>query len=67
MIQKVKCGECDKYAKEGHNYCRVCGYHLTKKYVQNVRLAVTYYSHEKFCGYCGGPRNNCKCMPHGKQ
>lgn len=47
---KGNCKDCDKYAKAGHNYCRMCGYHLTKGYVQNVRIAIGYYSNEKFCG-----------------
>ena len=58
---KNKCNECDKYQKAGHNYCRMCGYHLTKGYVQYVRLALAYYTNEKFCGYCGKLRSNCNC------
>lgn len=58
---KNKCKDCDKYKKAGHNYCRMCGYHLTKGYVQYVRLALAYYTNEKFCGYCGKLRNDCKC------
>lgn len=58
---KDKCKECDKYAKSGHNYCRICGFHLTKGFVQNVRIAVAYFTNEKYCGYCGKTRNNCKC------
>lgn len=61
MGHKNKCNKCDEYKKVGHNYCRMCGYHLTKGYVQYVRLALAYYTNEKFCGYCGKLRNDCKC------
>jgi len=58
----VECEHCDKYRKENHNYCRMCGYHLTRGVVQNVRVALAYFTEEKFCGYCGKKRNNrCKC------
>ncbi|CEJ72077.1 hypothetical protein BN1195_04434 [Chryseobacterium oranimense G311] len=55
------CNECEKYKKEGHNYCRMCGFHLTNGFVQNVRIAVGYFTNEKFCGYCGKKRNDCTC------
>lgn len=58
---KTKCPDCDKYAKDSHNYCSMCGYHLTKGYAQYARIAMAYFSNEKFCGYCGKPRNNCHC------
>ena len=47
---KYGCGDCEEYKKSGHNYCRICGFHLTKGYVQYVRLALAYFTHEKFCG-----------------
>ena len=56
-----KCRDCDSYAKEGHNYCRMCGYHLTKGHIQNNRLWVGYHINEKYCGYCGKLRIDCKC------
>lgn len=58
---KEKCKDCDSYAKAGHNYCRMCGFHLTQGYVQSVKIAVAYFIKEKYCGYCGKLRNNCKC------
>lgn len=58
---KNKCNECDKYENAGHNYCRKCGYHLTKGFVQYIKLALAYNTNEKFCGYCGKLRNDCKC------
>ncbi len=65
MANKSQCDSCESYKKEGHNYCRMCGFHLTKGYVQSVRLAVGYYTNEKFCGYCGGPKHECSCIrPH---
>jgi len=60
-IPKNKCNKCDKYQKTGHNYCRMCGYHLTKGYVQYVKLALAYNTNEKFCGHCGKLRNDCEC------
>ena len=59
---KYGCKDCEKYKREGHNYCRMCGFHLTKGYVQYVRMATAYYVNEKFCGYCGGPRRECSCV-----
>jgi len=58
---KRRCEECQRYQDRGHNYCRMCGFHLTKGYVQHVRNAEAYHVNEKFCGYCGGPQRNCSC------
>ena len=60
-MANTKCTDCDKYKNEGHNYCRMCGFHLTKGFVQYVRIAVAYFTNEKYCGYCGKLRKNCKC------
>lgn len=62
MSKHQKCSDCENYKQQGHNYCRMCGYHLTKGYVQYVRLAVAYNTNEKFCGYCGGKKNECSCV-----
>ena len=62
MGSSLKCGDCEKYGQQGHNYCRMCGNQLTKGYVPNVRVAVAYYTNEKFCGYCGGRKNECSCL-----
>jgi hypothetical protein len=56
-----KCPKCEKYKSAGHNYCRICGFHLTKGHVQNVRHGVVYSTNEKFCGYCGGAKQKCGC------
>jgi hypothetical protein len=58
---KEKCPRCDEYANAGHNYCRMCGNHLTKDFTQFTRIAVGYFTNEKYCGYCGKLRKNCKC------
>ena len=63
-MKNKMCPKCESYKKQGHNYCRMCGYHLTKEYVQHVRKALSYLVKEKYCGYCGGPKNNCKCVRH---
>ena len=60
-MNRTKCNNCNNYQKAGHNYCRMCGFHLTKGFVQKVRIAVVYNTNEKFCGYCGKTRVNCKC------
>ncbi len=57
-----KCKDCDKYKKNGHNYCRMCGTELNPGYAKYVRIAEGYYTNEKFCGYCGKDRHKaCKC------
>ena len=56
-----QCSRCEDYRKSGHNYCRMCGFHLRKGFVRNVRMAVAYYVDEKFCGYCGGKKHECEC------
>lgn len=60
-MSQQKCSRCDEYKSQGHNYCRMCGFHLTKGYVQYARVAVAYRSDEKFCGYCGEARDRCAC------
>jgi len=59
--QTNKCKKCDSYEKAGHNYCRICGYHLTNGFTQYTKIAEGYSTDELFCGYCGDSRNNCKC------
>jgi RNA polymerase subunit RPABC4/transcription elongation factor Spt4 len=61
MSAKQECQECQKYKEQGHNYCRMCGFYLTKGYFPFVPVAEIYRTDEKFCGYCGKPRNECKC------
>jgi hypothetical protein len=56
------CKQCDKYKQRGHNYCRMCGFHLRKGYAPRARLALAYYTNEKFCGYCGGTKQACSCV-----
>ena len=60
-VPNAECSECGKYREQGHNYCRMCGFHLTKGFVQYVRNAIVYNVNEKYCGYCGKPRKECKC------
>ena len=62
MSRQQKCDRCEEYKDQSHNYCRMCGFHLTKGYVQYVRLAVAYFTNEKFCGHCGGAKNECSCV-----
>jgi len=62
MTQQRKCDKCDEYFEKGHNYCRICGCYLRKGQIKHVRIALAYYAHEKYCGYCGGPKNKCKCV-----
>jgi len=60
------CNECNSYKEQGHNYCRVCGFHLTKGSVQNARHPIAYGANERFCGYCGGEKRKCQCEPPRK-
>lgn len=55
------CGKCDDYKRQGHNYCRMCGEHLTKSHVQKVRVAKVYHVNERYCGYCGSQKEYCDC------
>lgn len=61
MSINQKCNECDEYKNQGHNYCRMCGHHLTKGYVQSSRVAGAYKTNEKYCGCCGNLINKCFC------
>ena len=61
MSNNHKCRDCEDYKRQGHNYCRMCGFHLTRGYVQYVKLAAIFNTNEKFCGYCGGPKHQCSC------
>lgn len=61
-MNKQMCPHCEEYKKQGHNYCRICGYHLTKGFVQYAKLATAYNTNEKYCGYCGDTKNNRKCI-----
>lgn len=56
-----ECDYCKEYHNSGHNYCRMCGFHLTKGFLQYVRNSVVYNTNEKYCGYCGKLRKECKC------
>jgi len=55
------CKDCNTYKEKNHNYCRMCGYHIRKGRIHNVRIATAYNSREKFCGYCGAKKGECKC------
>jgi hypothetical protein len=39
----------------------MCGYYFKKGKIENARIAINYNANEEFCGYCGEPRENCKC------
>lgn len=61
MAKKQRCDACDRYEEQVHNYCRMCGYHLTKGWVQKLRQLVLWATNEKHCGYCGKTRAECEC------
>ncbi|GAB1378659.1 hypothetical protein MASR1M49_15050 [Pararhodobacter aggregans] len=61
MMQPKRCKHCDEQQARGHNFCRVCGFHVRKGYVRHAKMALAYYTHEKFCGYCGQPRHSGSC------
>lgn len=58
---KFQCKSCEDYKKKGHNYCRMCGCHVRKGFVNHCRIAVCYNTNEKYCGSCGGQKHNCSC------
>lgn len=62
MATTHRCSHCEKYERQGHNYCRMCGFHLTAGYVQHVGVATIYHVNERFCGCCGGPAGRCRCV-----
>ena len=55
------CDACEENKNIGHNYCRTCGYHITKGQTQNRKQLITYFTNEKYCGFCGGQKYKCKC------
>ena len=61
MAGSQRCSDCESYEREGHNYCRMCGFHFKTGRVRNVRVAVAYNTSEKYCGYCGGAKDDCDC------
>jgi hypothetical protein len=61
-----RCSECGDNERDGHNYCRKCGFHLTQGYVQNAAVALAYYVGDKYCGYCGGKARMCRCSGIGE-
>ena len=56
-----KCTECEASERVGHNFCRACGREFRPGVVRNVRVAVAYFSTDKYCGYCGKSREDCAC------
>jgi len=60
-MSNMKCSYCDEYAKQGHNYCLMCGYHLTKGYSQYPKVAVEHDTSENYCGFCGKEKDKCSC------
>jgi hypothetical protein len=60
-MARYKCRACERHEKDGHNFCRICGFHLTKGYVQYPRNPVVCSPDEKYCGYCGEERDQCNC------
>jgi len=35
-----QCEYCEGYKDKGHNYCRICGYHVRKGLVNHAELPV---------------------------
>lgn len=60
-MPKRKCDKCGDYKERGHNYCRMCGFHVRKGHVNNCRIATAYSTREKYCGCCSEERDKCKC------
>jgi hypothetical protein len=56
---KHLCPFCEEYARGGHNYCRMCGSHLTVEQPQRPEVAAEFEAAEKYCGHCGRNRLDC--------
>lgn len=56
---KYLCPFCEEYARNGHNYCRMCGSHLTVEQKQRAEVPVSCEASEKYCGHCGRLLPDC--------
>jgi hypothetical protein len=61
MMNDKRCQDCEKYETKGYNYCRMCGFHLTRGRVQRVARRDAINIREHFCGNCGKPKGTCNC------
>ena len=50
---KHLCPFCEEYFREGHNYCRMCGTHLTAEQGQQGEVPARLEGAEKYYGHCG--------------
>lgn len=57
MSDRPDCPMCDKYRIRQENYCRMCGKKLADAYARNREI---YSKNERYCGYCGAKKGNCK-------
>jgi hypothetical protein len=58
-VQRHLCPYCEDYDTAGHNYCRMCGSHLTAGKPRSGEVHARYSAVEKYCGYCGKQRDKC--------
>lgn len=49
----ILCPFCDEYAQKGHNYCRMCGSHLSVGREPRPEVPAILEPAEKYCGHCG--------------
>lgn len=55
------CSKCNEYKERGHNHCRMCGADVRKGLARRPRKPAVFKPSEKYCGYCGEPREECGC------
>ena len=53
------CPFCDEYARNGHNYCRMCGSHLSPGREPRPEVPIIFEPAEKYCGHCGRQWAEC--------
>jgi hypothetical protein len=53
------------YDCSGHDYCRMCGSHLTATERQRPQVEVPLGASEKYCGHCGPLRANAALVAGG--
>ena len=66
-VPRYLCPDCEDYDTAGHNYCRICGSHLTAGKPMAAEVVAPYVDREKYCGYCGRPRDKCVGLHRHKE
>jgi hypothetical protein len=59
-IPRFLCPYCIEYDQAGHNYCRMCGSHLSAAQERRPEVGAVHHLPEKYCGECGRERSLCE-------